>query len=487
MKDIIIIGAGVVGCAIARELSKYKLDVIVLEEKNDVAMGATKANSAIVHGGYAESHNKIKGRLCHKGRLEYDRLNKELNFGFSKIGSMVLAFNNEDLYKLQDLMDNGIKNGLKDLEIIYHEQILNMEPNISEDVKYALYCKGAGVTSPYEMATALMENAIHNGVVLKLNTKVTGIEKVNETFKVKCNNGLYEGKVVINCAGVKSDYISSLVGINYFKIMPRSGEYILFERGSGSLVNHVLFQMPTKMGKGILVTPTYHGNLLLGPDAYNDSDVELGTHCERLIKIYEAANKTTDKINPKKFLRSFTGVRPVSSTDDFIIENSKVNGFIQCAGIQSPGLTSSPAIALMVRDIIDNKLIRLNKKENFDPYRKPIIIKKDLLPMKDIVKYVNMESGDERIICRCEQVSEKTIKDALSREIPVTSIDGVKRRTRAGMGWCQGTFCRPRVKKLMEDYLNIKVDDTTDIEQSGINRVNKNDFLEYLNNENKEG
>ena len=485
MYDVIIIGAGIVGCAIARDLSQYNVKVAVLEASNDIAMGATKANSAIVHGGYAESHDKIKGRLCFKGRQQFRKLNEELNFGFSMTGSLVLAFSDSDLPKLEALKTNGIKNGLTDLEIWNHEQILVKEPNINREVRYALYCDGAGITSPYEMAIALMENAIHNGVKLYLNTPCTNIQKERNIFHVKSANHVFNSSVVINASGLSSQLISNMVGIDNFTITPRSGQYLLFARGPGKLVHHVLFQMPSKMGKGILVTPTYHGNLLLGPDAIDESGINKATDVNRLIHIYQQAKQTTPHIDPTQFIRSFAGVRAVSSTDDFILGESTVSGFIQCAGIQSPGLTSSPAIADYIVGLIDEKYIKLNRKTNFDPYRKPIIEKKELRSMKEIAPLVALDRGDNRIVCRCEQVDEKTIRDAMTREIPVTTIDGIKRRTRAGMGFCQGTFCRPRVKALMEEILVHEINDEFDVEHSGINRVGKSEFLDFLSKETK--
>ncbi len=486
--DVLIIGAGVVGTTIARRLSRYKLDILVLESANDVAMGATKANSAIVHGGYAESHDMVKGRLCYQGRKQFEQLNKELNFGFDPIGSMVLSFDENDLPELEKLLENGKLNGLEDLEIIDTQKILDLDPSVNPDVKYALYCKGAGVTSPYEMAIAMMENAISNGAELKLNTQVASIQKNDGVFEVKDTEGnTFYSKLVINCAGVNSDQVSRMVGIDDFEIIPRSGEYILFVRGSGSLVKHVLFQMPTMMGKGILVTPTYHGNLLLGPDALDESEVNKETHSDRLVKIYEQALQTCDKINPQLFLRSFTGVRATASTHDFIIEASKVEGFIQCAGIQSPGLTSSPAIADRVVEIIaENNLAVLEEDPTYNPHRDPIIERKELKPLPEVAHLVEMEEGDERLVCRCEQVSEATIKDAISRGIPVTTLDGVKRRTRAGMGWCQGAFCGPRVREVLKRVADIDVSAATDVQHSGINRVQKSEFLDYLKSLNTE-
>lgn len=480
--DVVIIGAGIIGTSIARSLSRYQLSVALLEKENDVAMGCTKANSAIVHGGYAEAHAKLKGRLCYKGRKKFDELDAELHFGFEKIGSLVLAFEEEQIPKLKDLYDNGLANGLDDLEILDHDQIMAMEPNINPEVKAALYCKGAGVCSPYEMAIAMAENAVKNGVELYLETGVTGIQRLDDgRLAVETDSGkVFKSDYVINASGVNSGDVSAMMGIDDFKIIPRSGQYLLMARGTGKLVNNVLFQMPTKMGKGILVSPTYHGNLILGPDAVNDDEVDKSTTEERLLKIYQEAQLTTDKMDIKTFIRSFTGVRPVSTTDDFIVEATREKGFINCAGIQSPGLTSSPAIAEMVVGILKDQGVALVEDPAYDPNRKPIIEKKELLPFKAIKDKIDIPSSPDKIICRCEQVTEATIVDAMSRGIPVTTIDGVKRRTRAGMGWCQGTFCRPRVAAVMEQVLGHPVDPSTDVEHSGVNRIGKNAIVDYI-------
>lgn len=466
MYDITILGAGVVGCAIARRLARYDLSILVIEAENDVAMGATKANSAIVHGGYAESHNKVKGRMCYQGRKQFAQLDSELHFGFDPIGSLVLAFDEADLPKLEALLENGRLNGLPDLSILNHEQILEMEPNVNPDVKYALYCEGAGVCSPYEMAIALMENAIHNGARLRLNERVEKVNYEKDHYVIKTDQQSYESRLVVNACGLHSgDFYPD------GQVTGRSGEYLLFARGTGSVINHVLFQMPTKMGKGILVTPTYHGNLLVGPDAVNVDDKQ--TTVDRLLNIYAQALTTTTQIDPKKFIRSFAGIRAVSDTDDFVLEDH--NGFIHCVGIQSPGLTSSPAIADWVCEQVA-KHLTLTEKVDYNPNRRPIIERKQLLPASQIQDRLEID-GEDQIICRCEQVDKKTILDALSREIEVKTIDGIKRRTRAGMGFCQGSFCRKRVQKVMEEYWHEAIDPGFDIEHSGINRVEKKDFL----------
>jgi len=389
MYDVIIIGAGIVGTTIARELSKSKAKVLILEKGIDVSMGATKANSAIVHGGFAEKHEALKGRLCYKGRIQFKELDRQLNFGFEETGSLVIT-TEDDKAPLEKLMENGIKNGLDDLSIIGQEEIQRIEPELTHDVKWALYCKGAGICSPYEMAIAMAENAIKNGVTLALENKVIGIEKTGDAFKVRTDKGEYDGKYVINAAGVYSDEISRMVGVDNFEILPRSGEYILFTRGTGDPINTVIFQLPTKFGKGVLVASTYYGNLLIGPDANDDVEKEdTSTHIERIAKIFDQTKSLYDKINSKQFIRSFTGIRARSSTDDFIIEETAVKGFINVAGIQSPGLTSAPAIAEMVIGILKDGGLEWEDNKDFDPYRKPVVTKKPLKPLKDVKESLN--------------------------------------------------------------------------------------------------
>lgn len=481
MYDVIIIGAGIVGTTIARELSKSNSKVLILEKGIDVSMGATKANSAIVHGGFAEKHEALKGRLCYKGRVQFKKLNEELNFGFRETGSLVISME-DDKEPLEKLMANGIKNGLDDLEIIGPERIRELEPELTHDVKWALYCKGAGICSPYEMAIAMAENAIKNGVTLKLEHQVTGIVKDGDMFKVSTDKEEFQGRYVVNASGVYADEISKMVGVNNFEILPRSGEYILFARGTGDPINTVIFQLPTKYGKGVLVASTYYGNLLIGPDASDEGEKDdTSTHIERIAKIYQQTKALYGKINAKQFIRSFTGIRARSSTDDFIIEETEVKGFVNVAGIQSPGLTSSPAIAEMVIGILKDAGLEWEDNNDFDPYRKPIVTKKPLQPLKDIKEFIELPLGSkDRIVCRCEQVREDEIVDALHRGIRVKTVDGVKRRTRAGMGWCQGEFCKPRVIEIMEREYGEKIDPGFDIEHSGVNRVQKSDLLVYL-------
>ncbi len=455
MYDVVIIGGGVIGGNIARELSKYKLKVCMLEKEDDVSCGCSKANSGIVHGGYADKPGTLKAKLCVEGNRMFEQLEKELNFGYRKTGSLVLAFSDEEKENLEKLYEYGMENNVEGLKIINGEEILNMEPHLNKDVKWALYCENAGVCSPYEFTIALIENAIKNGMELRLNEEVIGIEKVGDIFKVKTNKDTIEARYVINSAGVYSDKISNMVGEDYFHIIPRKGEYIIFNKDQAYLVDKVIFQVPTKKGKGILVTTTYHGNLLIGPDAEQvASKDDVSTTEESLRKIAEAARHSVSDFDMKKAITSFAGIRPTSSTKDFIVEETKVKGFLNVTG-DSPGLTSSPAIAKMVIDILKDSGLKLDKNENFEPYRKPIVIKKG----KDFKGDINALDPEKHIICRCETVTEAEIVDALTREIKISSIDAIKRRTRAGMGMCQGAFCGPRVRKLIAETLDIKEED----------------------------
>jgi len=448
MYDYVIIGAGVTGCSIARELSRYKVEVCILEKNDDVASGASKANSGIIHGGYAAKYGTLKGKLNVLGNKQFNKLNMELNFGYRKTGGLVLAFNDEEYKSLKSLYENGIKNGVKDLKIIGKDEILKIEPNLNPDVMYALYAGDVGVTSPYEYTIALAENAISNGAELFLNNEVLDIIKKDGSFDIVTSCNIFSARTVINASGVYSDSVSKMAGIESFKINPRKGQYILFQKGTGSVVNTVVFQVPTNKGKGILVTSTFHGNLMLGPNSEEVSNREDKETDEISLKyVIDTARKSLPKFDLNKQLKTFSGIRPTSDNGDFIIRE-EYPGFINVAGIESPGLTSSPAIADMVIDIIARSN-NMEKKSNFNPYREAIIKPKQKLEPNEIKRRVDLETGGDRIVCRCERVTEAEIKDALSRNIKIDSIKAVKMRTRAGMGFCQGKFCGPRVQKLL--------------------------------------
>lgn len=482
MLDVLIVGGGVTGCAILRTLSQYALRVALLEAGADIACGATKANSAIVHGGYAEAHTKQKGRLCYQGRRQFARLDRALGFGFAPIGSLVLAFEDGQRDALVAMMENGAKNGVDDLALLDGAQVRALEPNVNPGVRWALYCRGAGVCSPFGLAIAFAENALANGAHIHLNSRVIAISQSAEGFAVDTAAGArHTARFVVNAGGLQAADIARLAGDDSFAIHPRSGEYVLMQRGTGSLVRSVLFQMPTKMGKGILVTPTIYGNLLIGPDAIDEVDSSRDTHPERLRHILDQAMLTTDKINPRQFLRSFAGVRPVADTDDFIIGPSAVPGLIHAAGIQSPGLTASPAVAERVRDALCDAELALREKPDFDPQRRPNIPPAEDIAPAEVARRVALAEGDAgRLICRCQQVPEASVRDAAARGLPLYTVDASKRRTRAGMGFCQGAFCRPRSAQLLTRLQGIAVDDRTDAEREGLSRVNRAQLLAYL-------
>lgn len=482
MYDIVIIGAGVVGTMISRELSRYDLKIALVEKEYDVSCGSSKANSGIIHGGYDAKHGTLKSKLSRRGNQMYEKLNSELNFGFDKTGSLVLGFNEDDLEKLNELKENGIKNKVDDLRIIMKDEIKELEPNINEEVYCALYCPSAGIVSPYEVTIALAENAVDNGVELFLNEEVIGITK-EKHFVVKTKNRECSTRYIINCAGLYSDKIANMAGIDDFYIIPRKGEYMVFEKFYGDLVNHVLFQVPSPLGKGVLVTRTYHNNLMIGPNAQEiSSKDDTGTSLENLKSIFIKSQRSIKDIEARKIIRSFAGIRATSDKHDFIIEESSLENFINVAGIESPGLTSAPAIAEMViKDILLPKE-KFIEKTNFNPFRKAIIKRKskdNLLSPLELKPLID----NEEFICRCEQVEKSVILDALSRNIKVTSVDGVKRRTRAGMGICQGAFCGKRVKKVISEYYDIALEDIKDRDTaSGIinERVDKRSIINYL-------
>ena len=468
-KHVLIIGAGVTGCSVARQLSRYNIDITVVEKEGDVSEGSTKANSGIVHAGYAAKNGSLKAELCAAGNALYDQLDRELHFGFRRSGSMVLGFTDNDLVTLKKLYDNGRKNNVPSLEILDNKKILSIDPGINKNVKYALYAPSAGVTSPYEFAIALAENSIANGVKFYLNSKVEKISllddgryEVSSVMTVRDNSQGAERKkitadYVVNAAGLFSDIISKKAGFDYFKITPRKGQYLIFDRFSGRSLKTVLFQVPTEMGKGILVTSTFHNNLMVGPDALDTDDREnTDTDTESLKAVLEKARLSYPDFDVKKIIRSFAGLRAVGDRGDFIIEIPiGSRNFINAAGIESPGLTSSPAVALKVEELLKSAGLELAEKPDFNPSRKGIISKREELPMKEVSLLTDLPSSPEKMICRCEQVREGIIRDSLRRGIKVYSTDGVKRRTRAGMGFCQGTFCRSRVKSIIADEYGI--------------------------------
>ena len=459
MRKILIIGAGIVGCSVARELSRYDAGVTVLEKFNDVSCGTTKANSGIVHAGFDAKPNTLKAKFNILGNAMFDDLANELDFPFKRNGAFVLCFNEEDLPALYDLYHRGVANGVDELQTLTGDQVREIEPHISKDVIAALYAKTSGIVSPYEMCVAYAENAAVNGCKFEFEKNVISIEKNKDMCQVTTQDGsVYEADEVINCAGVHADDINNLVCDKKINIIPRRGEYMLYDKTCGYLAQKTIFQMPSKMGKGILVAPTTHGNIITGPTA---NDVEgkddVNTTFDGLKEVYEKSLLSVPNLNKKFVITQFSGTRAHSTSGDFIIGESDKKGFYNVAGIESPGLTSAPAIAVYVAEDIANKL-SLVKKSDFIATRKGIphfATMSDSERQKLIAK--NPLYG--KVVCRCEVVTEGEIVDSINRPVGAKDLDGVKRRTRAGMGKCQSGFCMESVMEILARELGIPFED----------------------------
>ena len=459
MFDVAIIGAGVVGGLVARELSRYELSTCILERCSDVALGATRANSAIVHAGYDAKEGSLKAKLNVQGSEMMEQVAGELGVKYKRNGSLVVGFGEEDRATLMGLLERGTKNGVKGLRVIDREEILSLEPNIGEGVTVALHAPTGAIICPYELCMAAVGNAMDNGVELMLDFDVKNIEKLDTGYRVSSENGSVEARFVINCAGVHSDYVAKLVGDDSFEVTPRRGEYMLLDRECGDLVSHTIFRCPSKMGKGILVSPTVDGNLLLGPTAEDIDDKEdTKTTADGLAKVRMQASEQVSGINFGKVITSFTGLRSTGSTGDFVI-NEK-DGFVNCAGIESPGLSSSPAIATYVADILRGAGLELVAKADFNGHRRPAHYYKELsLDEKNEIIKAHPEFA--HVICRCETVTEGEILEAIRTNPKPRDVDGVKRRTRASMGRCQGGFCTPYIIDLLAAELGCDYTDVT--------------------------
>ncbi|KEI00561.1 NAD(P)/FAD-dependent oxidoreductase [Clostridium botulinum] len=461
MFDITIVGAGVIGCSIARELSKYDLKVCVLEKGPDVATGTSKANSGIVHGGHDATPGTLKAKLNVRGNEMFDKLVEELDFPFKRNGSLVLCFDESEKDGLQALLEKGKKNGVKNLEVIDKERILELEPNVNDDVVAALYVPTGGIVCPYEMTIAMAENAYTNGVEFKFETEVKNIVKKENGFTVETNKGNIETDLVINAAGLFSDELNNMVSANKIEIIARKGEYCLFDKAAGSMATRTLFQLPTKMGKGVLVSPTVDGNLLIGPNAVDVNDkTDVDTTQEGIDDILERAKKTFRQIPMRQVITSFSGLRSHDTVNDFIIgEVEDAPGFINVAGIESPGLSSAPAIAEMVEGIVIEKLAPA-KNEKFNPIREGIPKFREM-NNEERKALVAKDPSYGKIVCRCETVTEGEIINAIRRPLGAKDLDGIKRRTRAGMGKCQSGFCSTKLVAILAKELNIPVTEVT--------------------------
>lgn len=459
MTDIIIVGAGVSGCAIARELSRYQADILVLEREEDVCCGTSKANSAIVHAGFDAAHGTLMAKLNVEGSRRMPQLAKELDFPFVQNGSLVVMLREEERPALEKLYENGRANGVEGLRILDREALRQLEPNLSDDAVAALYAPTGGIVCPFGLTYALAENAAKNGVRFQFDTTVTGIAPTDGGWRLTTNRGEFTARAVINAAGVHAGVLHHQVTEEPLHIIPRRGEYFLLDRSTEGFVHRTIFRLPGKYGKGVLVSPTVHGNTIVGPTATDQEDSEaVATTREGLEEVRRKAEALVKNLPLRQTITSFAGLRAHTVEHDFQIRQVKP-GFIDCAGIESPGLSAAPAIGAMVAELARD-FLSLGEKSDFDPTRKGILNPKTL-DAEAHAALLRENPAYGTVICRCERITEGEILDAIHRTPGARSLDGVKRRTRAGMGRCQGGFCSPRVMELLARELGVGLSEIT--------------------------
>lgn len=460
MYDVAIIGAGVTGGMIARLLSGYRLSVCVLEKENDVSTGASCANSGIIHAGFDAPEGSLKAKLNVLGAKQMPEIAKELGVPYRKNGSLVVAFSEAERKELETLYRRGIANGVTELNIVNREELRRMEPNLREEAVGALSAPTAGMISPYELTIAAIGHAMENGVVLKRNFEVQQIEFREGVWRLSAKQDSVSAKWVVNAAGLYADRIAAMIGDTSFRIHPRRGEYLLLDKECGTLVHHTIFGVPGPMGKGILITPTAEGNLLLGPTSEDGTDKEnKTTTAEGLERILSGTAMRMKELPVKQRITSFAGLRAVGDTGDFIIRSPK-QGFVHVAGIESPGLTASPAIAEYVVSIMKDGGLELRPKERTLPPDRPLSAFRTADRMEKN-RMIRENPAYGKIVCRCEGVTEGEIIDAIRKPPGAMDLDGIKRRTRAQMGRCQGGFCMPSVLELLSRELNVPVSELT--------------------------
>jgi len=458
--DVLIIGAGVTGAAVARELSRYKAEVCVLERGEDVCSGTSKANSAIVHAGYDCVPGSMMAKMNVRGNEMMTDLCRDLDIPFERNGSLVVCIDKDNLPGLQELYDRGIKNGVPGMKLLSRDEAKAMEPHLSDNVQGALYAETAGIICPFKLNIAMAENANVNGVDFFFNTNVEKLCRDEEgIWHLRTSNGEYKTKCVVNAAGLYSDYFHNMVSEKKIHITPRRGDYFLLDKTTGGFVKHTIFPQPTKYGKGILVAPTIHGNTLVGPTAIDIDDKEdVATRQGGFDEILAKSSMYVDNVPVRQVITSFAGLRAHEDNHEFILgEVEDAPGFIDCAGIESPGLTSSPAIGEYIGGMIRDKM-DLQAKESWISTRKDVLNPQHL-SLEERNELIKKEPAYGRIICRCESVTEGEILDAIHRPLGARSLDAVKRRTRAGMGRCQAGFCSPRVMEILQRELGLKMED----------------------------
>ncbi|MCR5267820.1 MAG: NAD(P)/FAD-dependent oxidoreductase [Lachnospiraceae bacterium] len=466
--DVIIIGAGVSGSAVARELSKYKLRTVVLDRNSDIGEGTSKANSGIVHAGFDAKPGTLKAKLNVEGSKMMPKIAEDLGIPFMQNGSMVVALSPEDIPHMQELYDRGVENGVEGLRILSREEALKMEPNLSDDTKGALFAPTGGIICPFRLSSALAENANVNGVDFHLLTEVVNILPENGGYRIdairygefddKEEKISYHAKLIVNAAGVYADKFHNMMTEDKLTITPRKGEYCLLDVTAGNHVGRTIFRMPSALGKGILVSPTIHGNLLVGPTATDLDDKEgIFTTQEGLDKVNTPGASAVKDLPMREVITSFAGLRPHGDRGDFVIgEIEGCPNFIDVAAIESPGLTASPAIGVMVAKLVEERLHPMENPD-FVGTLKPFSYMKRL-PLEEQKALIEKDPAYGNIICRCSSVSEGEILETIRRPLGARTLDGVKRRTGANMGRCQGGFCYPKVMEILSRELGIPME-----------------------------
>ncbi|MEA3238778.1 MAG: NAD(P)/FAD-dependent oxidoreductase [Candidatus Bipolaricaulota bacterium] len=457
-----VIGAGIVGSLIARELTRYDADVLLFEKEADIGWGVTKANSAIVHGGFHEVPGTDRARFCVEGNGLYEKISRELDVPFRRIGAYVVALSDDELPALQELYEQGIKNGVSGLEMHDRETVLAHEPKLNPSVVAGLWSPSVGITEPWSLAIAAVENAAANGLDLHVDEEVVSIDvKDGRVKRIITQRGEYEVDAVVNAAGLFADRIAEMVGLSEPVLFPRRGEYLLLDKKVGPLVSSVVFPTPNEMSKGTLVVPTIDGGILLGPTA-EDLDAEekeaTETTHDGLHEAIDGARRLVPELNLSLVVKTFAGLRPETADRKFVVGRTAINGFFQAAGMRSPGLTAAPSVArFLARDIMAHDL-NLVEKESFNPTRRGIRKLLDL-PARERDALIEVDPLYGRVVCQCNQVTEGEIVEAIHRG--AHTLDGVKFRTRAGFGRCQGGFCTDKILLILARELGVSPNDVT--------------------------